>query len=164
MERQVSPTAAAKRQRVGTPLSSLHMLAALLACLFPPTVPACQQPPHACPLMVGNTFNRPPTLPPIQSLPPTNPIAPPTHLDAGAIDDCILLHAAHRKASQVVLSGGIEAGHLGRLAAQQLAVGLAAALHNSLDDLADEGWGGDKRGSRQVRHAGENSKESGGLM
>mmetsp|Transcript_9722 Transcript_9722/g.24171 ORF Transcript_9722/g.24171 Transcript_9722/m.24171 type:complete len:258 (-) Transcript_9722:430-1203(-) len=56
-------------------------------------------------------------------------------LDGLAVNQLVLLHRADRKAGQVVLALLVEPRHLGRLAAQQLAVGLAAALDDALDHL-----------------------------
>ena len=56
-----------------------------------------------------------------------------------AVNDLFLIHDAHREAGQIVLVHGIEAGHLGGLAAHQGALGLAAALGDAGDDVSDAG-------------------------
>src|SRR5436309_3523964 len=54
--------------------------------------------------------------------------------DAAAVDDLRPLDGADDEAGDVVLAVGIEAGHLGGLAAEQRAAVLAAGARQSLDD------------------------------
>src|SRR3546814_2012798 len=60
----------------------------------------------------------------------------------------VALHRAHREARQVVVAGGVEAGHLGGLAADEGAAGLAAALGDAADD-------GGPRGNLEPAHRSE---------
>src|SRR3546814_12462088 len=57
----------------------------------------------------------------------------------------VALHRAHREARQVGVAGGVEAGHLGGLAADEGAAGLAAALGDAADD-------GGPRGNLEAAH------------
>lgn len=58
----------------------------------------------------------------------------------------VLLDSAHSETGQVILAALVEAGHLCRLTAQQLAPRLPAALYDALDDLEGEQADGQMRG------------------
>ena len=60
-------------------------------------------------------------------------------LDRPAVDHPLLLGHADAEAGQVVIAGGVDVGQDGRLAAQQGAVGLDAAVRDALDDLLQQG-------------------------
>ncbi len=55
--------------------------------------------------------------------------------DPGTVDDGIALDDAERESCQVEVVGSIHVGQLRRLAAEQRAAGLAAAVGDALDDL-----------------------------
>ena len=58
-------------------------------------------------------------------------------LEGGAVDHLVLVHQTHGEAGQVVLVLAVHAGHLGGLAADEGAAGLAATLGDAGDDLLD---------------------------
>ena len=58
-------------------------------------------------------------------------------LDLGLVKDLVLIHHAHGEAGQVILVDGIEAGHLGGLAADEGSAGLDTALGHTGDDARD---------------------------
>lgn len=58
----------------------------------------------------------------------------------GAVDQAASLDNAHRKTGKLVMSGFIEARHLGRLTSQNRAAGLTATNRDSLDNLGDTVW------------------------
>ena len=62
-------------------------------------------------------------------------------LHGGAVDDPLALHDADGEARQVVLARRVESGQLGRLAADQRAAGLPAALGHAPDDGLHAGRG-----------------------
>ena len=55
----------------------------------------------------------------------------------GSVEDLVPPHDPHDEASQVVLVGGVEVGHLGRLAPQQRAPVLLARLGHPGDHVGD---------------------------
>ena len=57
--------------------------------------------------------------------------------EGGAVDHVGLVHQTHGEAGQIILVLGVEAGHLGGLAADEGAAGLAAALGDAGDDGLD---------------------------
>ena len=60
-------------------------------------------------------------------------------LDRPAVDHPLALGHADAEAGQVVIAGGVDVGQNGRLAAQQGAVGLDAAVGDPVDDLLQQG-------------------------
>ena len=58
-------------------------------------------------------------------------------LDARAVDDLVALDDPEREAGEVEVVGGVHVGKLGRLAAEQRAAGLPAAVGDALDELGD---------------------------
>ena len=58
-------------------------------------------------------------------------------LDLGLVKDLVLIHHAHGEAGQVILVDGIEARHLGGLAADEGSARLDAALGHTGDDARD---------------------------
>src|SRR3990172_9324643 len=54
-----------------------------------------------------------------------------TYINAGAINNPVALHDSHGEAGQVVLSGGVEGGHLGGFASYQGAARLFASGHQA---------------------------------
>ncbi len=57
--------------------------------------------------------------------------------DGAAVDDAARLHDPDREADEVVLTPGVEVGHLRDLTAHQRAAGPAAALRHARDDALD---------------------------
>ena len=57
--------------------------------------------------------------------------------DARAVDDPVALDDAEREAREVEVVGAVHVGQLGRLAAEQRAAGLAAAVGDALDEVGD---------------------------
>ena len=60
-------------------------------------------------------------------------------LDRPAVDHPLALGHADAEAGQIVIAGGVDVGQDGRLAAQQGAVGLDAAVGDAVDDLFEHG-------------------------
>ena len=58
-------------------------------------------------------------------------------LDAGAVDQVVAVDDADAGAREVELAVAVDAGQLGRLAADQRAAGRAADLGRALDELGD---------------------------
>ena len=56
-----------------------------------------------------------------------------------AVDDVVALDDADAEAGHVVVAGLVEVGQDGRLAADEGAVGLQAAVADALDQVADQG-------------------------
>ena len=58
--------------------------------------------------------------------------------DALAVDQALAFDGADDEAGEIVLTVGVEAGHLGGLAAQQRTAVVLAAARQALDDLLSD--------------------------